>query len=67
MQFGLILSGLMSCIVSGIATYRVLEAGAPLLSPWMNSRMFSWLVACSTVLVVAPMTRRIVARLVRKG
>lgn len=64
--FGFILSGLMSCIVSGIATFRVLEDGAAFLAPWMNSWMYSWAVAFPTVLVVGPITRRIVARLVVK-
>jgi hypothetical protein len=62
--FGLILSGLMSCIVSGIATFRVLDAGAPMLGAWMAAWTYSWAVAFPTVLFVAPMTRRIVARLV---
>jgi len=65
--FGFILSGLMSCIVSLIATVRVLDAGSPLMAPWMTSWVFSWMVAFPTVLVVAPMTRRIVARIVAKN
>lgn len=65
--FGLILSGLMSCMVSGIATFRVLEAGTAFLPAWMTSWAFSWAVAFPTVLVVAPIARGIVARLVRKG
>lgn len=62
--FGFILSGLMSCIVSGIATFRVLDADTPLLGAWMAAWIFSWLVAFPTVLLVAPVTRRIVAWLV---
>ncbi|WP_299027038.1 DUF2798 domain-containing protein [uncultured Sulfitobacter sp.] len=64
--FGFILSGLMSCIVSGIATSRVLDSGSAFVPAWMTSWMFSWAVAFPTVLVVAPITRRIVARLVAK-
>ncbi|MEP1767101.1 MAG: DUF2798 domain-containing protein [Sulfitobacter sp.] len=64
--FGFILSGLMSSIVSAIATFRVLEAGAPFLVEWFPSWIFSWLVAFPTVLVVAPIARRIVARLVKQ-
>jgi len=62
--FGFILSGLMSCMVSGIATVRVLDADTALFGAWMTAWVFSWLVAFPTVLVVAPFTRRIVARLV---
>lgn len=63
--FGLILSGLMSCIVSGIATFRALGAGPGFFGAWMTSWAFSWAVAFPTVLIVAPVTRRIVARVTR--
>lgn len=62
--FGFILSCLMSCIVSGIATFRLLDLDASFLAAWGTSWMFSWLIAFPTVLVVAPLTRRMVARLV---
>jgi hypothetical protein len=63
--FGFILSGLMSCIVSGIATLRAIGLPPEFMFKWMTSWGFSWAVAFPTVLVVAPMTRRIVARLTR--
>lgn len=63
--FGFILSGLMSCIVSGIATLRALGVTPDFLSNWMTSWSYSWMVAFPVVLVVAPVTRRLVARLVR--
>lgn len=62
--FGLILSGLMSMLVSGIATLRaaeVLDAGFPAL--WLGAWLSSWAVAFPTVLVVAPLTPRLVGRL----
>ncbi len=64
--FGFLLSGLMSLVVSGIATVRALGLvdGFPAL--WMSSWMSSWLVAFPTVLVVAPLVRRMVTRLVRE-
>lgn len=63
--FGLILSGLMSAIVSAIATLRAagLTEGFPAL--WLGAWAPSWAVSFPTVLVVAPVTRRIVARLTR--
>ncbi|PWJ21929.1 DUF2798 domain-containing protein [Jannaschia seohaensis] len=63
--FGLILSGLMSLLVSGIAMIRAvgLTEGAQIL--WSGNWPSSWLVAFPAVLLVAPLTRRVVARLVR--
>lgn len=65
--FGLILSGLMSLIVSGLSTARAvgLVEGFPAL--WLGNWAVSWAIAFPTVLVVAPITRKIVARLVRQG
>lgn len=63
--FGLILSGLMSCIVSGISTLRVLGLTDGVFGGWMMAWAYSWAVAFPTVLVVAPIARRMVARLVR--
>jgi hypothetical protein len=65
--FGFILSGLMSCMVSGIATIRALGPVEGFLGEWMSSWAFSWAVAFPVVLVVAPVTRRLVAVLVRSN
>ena len=64
--FGLLLSGLMSLVVSGIATYRAVDSVDGFGELWMSSWGSSWLVAFPTVLVVAPFVRRIVARVVRE-
>jgi len=61
--FGLILSGLMSCVVSGIATLRAIGVPPEFFVTWMTSWAASWAVAFPTVLFVAPFTRRLVARL----
>lgn len=63
--FGFLLSGLMSLVVSGIATVRALGLVDGFSGLWMSSWMSSWLVAFPTVLMVAPLVRRMVARLVR--
>ncbi len=63
--FGFILSGLMSLVVSGIATYRTLGLVDGLVGFWIGSWVTSWLVAFPTVLVIAPLTRRIVGHLTR--
>lgn len=65
--FGLILSGLMSFIVSGIATLRALGLPSDFMAQWLGAWAASWMVAFPAVLVVAPLTRRLVGRLVAKG
>ena len=61
--FGFILSGLMSCVVSLIATLRAIGLPPEFLSIWLPSWAFAWAVAFPTVLVVAPRTQKLVARL----
>jgi hypothetical protein len=61
--FGFILSGLMSCIVSAIATVRAIGLPPEFFGTWMSSWAFAWAVAFPTVLIVAPMTRKLVARI----
>lgn len=63
--FGFVLSALMSFIVSGIATLRNAGPDDPFMSLWVNAWLPSWFIAFPTVLVVAPLARRLVARLVR--
>lgn len=63
--FGFILSGLMSCMVSGIATVRALGVVQGFFGEWMSSWVFSWAIAFPVVLVVAPVTRRMVSVLVK--
>jgi Protein of unknown function (DUF2798) len=65
--FGLILSGLMSCLVSGLSTFRALGMGPDFWMLWLGNWAVSWATAFPIVLVVAPLTRRIVARLTVKG
>lgn len=62
--FGLILSGLMSLLVSGIATYRAAGIAPDFIGIWATSWVTAWLVAFPVVLVVAPLTRRVVGALV---
>ena len=63
--FGFLLSGMMSFIISGIATFRAMDAIDGFFGLWMSAWMPSWAVAFPTVLVVAPVVRRLVARLTR--
>ena len=63
--FGFILSGLMTCMVSGIATLRALGLGQGFFGQWMTTWVVSWAIAFPVVMFVAPITRRIVTRLTR--
>jgi Protein of unknown function (DUF2798) len=58
--FPLALSILMSCIISGVSTWRALGLVEGLLGKWMLAWGVSWLVAFPTVLVVLPLVRKIV-------
>lgn len=63
--YGLVLSALMSLIVSGISTFRALGPAAGFFGLWMSAWLPSWLIAFPILLVVAPLARRIVHRLMR--
>jgi hypothetical protein len=65
--FGLLLSGLMSFIVAGIATIRALGFVDGVLFNWITAWLGAWVVAFPAVLVVAPLVRRIVAAVVEEG
>lgn len=56
--FGALLSGLMSFIVSGIATWNAIGLQPNFVAQWIESWVFAWSVAFPTVLVVAPVVRR---------
>jgi hypothetical protein len=62
--FGLILSGLMSLLVSGISSWRTVGLGDGFAGLWIGAWLTAWLVAFPVVLVVAPLTRRAVSLLV---
>jgi Protein of unknown function (DUF2798) len=62
--FGLILSGFMSLMVSGIATIRAIGLDNELfLFKWLTAWLGAWAVAFPVILVVAPIVRRMVARM----
>ena len=63
--FGLILSGLMSYLVSGIAALRASGWTPAFPAIWLGAWLSAWLLAFPVVLVVAPFTRRLVQRLVQ--
>ena len=65
--FGLLLSGMMSFIVAGIATIRALGFIDGVFFNWITAWLGAWAVAFPAVLVVAPLVRRIVAAVVDEG
>lgn len=62
--FGLILSGLMSLLVSGISTLRATGLVPDFLGMWTAAWLTAWLFAFPIVLIAAPLARRAVQRLV---
>lgn len=63
--FGFLLSGMMSFLVSGIATARAIGLSEAFLANWLSSWLASWVIAFPSVLVVAPFVRKIIGRIVR--
>jgi len=63
--FALLLSGLMSLLVSGVATWNALAGHGGFASKWLGAWLHSWLVAFPAVMVVAPLVRKVVVRCVQ--
>lgn len=61
--FGLVLSGLMSFVVSGVATWRTAGLVPGFGGLWTAAWLAAWLVAFPVVLVAAPAARRMVGLL----
>ncbi|MCI0915901.1 DUF2798 domain-containing protein [Pseudomonas stutzeri] len=63
--FALLLSGFMSLMVSGISTLRATGPVTGFFELWISAWLAAWLFAFPAVLVVTPLARRAVERLVR--
>lgn len=61
--FGFVLSGLMSFVVSGIATLRLTGLAQDFPGLWLGAWLTAWVFAFPVVLFVAPVARRIVSRM----
>ena len=61
--FGLILSGFMSALVSGVTLLRTTGFVDGFGGYWHNAWVWAWAVAFPSVLFFAPVARRIVARI----
>lgn len=62
--FAALLSGLMSFIVSGIATLRAVGPVPHFFNLWLGAWLSAWLVAFPTALLVVPAVRRVVKKMV---
>jgi hypothetical protein len=61
---GLLLTLLMTFVVSGVSTLWALGPTTEVLRRWPEAWGMSWVVAFPTMLVVMPLVRRVVVRLV---
>jgi Protein of unknown function (DUF2798) len=60
---GFFLSGLMTLIISGVATFRNVGLTEDFASKWLAAYLNGWVILFPTVLVVAPLVRNLVARI----
>lgn len=65
--YGLLLSGMMSFIVSGVSTLTARGYADFYFGLWIGAWLPSWAIAFPAVLIVAPIVRRILHRLVKSG
>ena len=65
-MFGFLVSGLMSLIVSGIATLRAIGWDTGFGTSWTNAWVISWAIAFPPILVVSSIVRRFVAAITKQ-
>ncbi len=63
LAFALLLSGIQTFIISGISTALAVGWSAELVSFWVRAYFSSWVIAFPSVLVVAPLVRRILKKI----
>ena len=61
--FGFLVSGLMSFIVTGIATVNAIGLSPILMSKWISAWGAAWAVSFPIILFVAPLARWLVAQI----
>lgn len=64
-MFALIASGLMSFIVTCVATIKALGLGDHTFAGWMGAWSFSWPIAFAVIFFAGPAIRKMVAKMVR--
>ncbi len=63
----LIVSGGMSFLVSGLATWRAIGMPAEFIETWMTSWIFAWAIAFPTLVILRPIVVKLVMRWVKEG
>ena len=61
--FAFIVSGLMSCVVSGVSTFSAIPETGSFFEAWMVAWGKSWAVAFPTILIVVPLARKLVTKI----
>lgn len=61
--FSLVLSGIMSLIVSAVATFRAVGLVDDFTRMWLSAWLVAWAVAFPCLLLLAPAIRKLVTRL----
>lgn len=57
LTFSFFLSGMMSFIITGVATLRAIGLSVDIIHLWLTAWPLSWLIAFPAVTVVAPVAR----------
>lgn len=66
LTFSFFLSGMMSFLITGVATFRTIGLSADLLHMWVTAWPLSWLIAFPAVTVVAPVARALSKLVLRR-
>lgn len=64
--FGFLVSGMMSLLITGVAMLRTVGIEDGFILLWMQVWLPSWAVAFPAILVVVPIVRRMLPRLIAK-
>jgi Protein of unknown function (DUF2798) len=62
---GFLLSGFMTLIISAVATFRNIGFTEDFFGKWFAAYLNGWVIAFPTVLVVAPLVRKLVSLLIK--
>lgn len=65
LAYGVIQSGLTTCIASGIGSWRLSEDMADFFTNWSTSWLIAWVVMLPVVILASPLIRRTVEAMVR--
>lgn len=63
--FSFLLSLFMSCLVSGVSVVNAAGFADGVLALWMTTWIKSWVIAFPAISIMAPLTRRFVAKITK--